>query len=216
MTFANITTPMLAANSSVLWVIGGIVLLIFVLVMVYLVANIFRLWIQSQLTRADVGLFELITLCRFARSTRRPLVNNKITLVKSGLVHITTNDLESHYLAGGRVPNVARAMIAADRAKLNLDWKTATAIDLAGRDILDAVHTSVNPKVIDCPNEKSNKATIDAVAMDGIQLKARARVTVRTNLAQLVGGATEETVIARVGTGHCKRDRLLGYDTRRF
>ncbi len=200
MTFANITTPMLAANSSVLWVIGGIVLLIFVLVMVYLVANIFRLWIQSQLTRADVGLFELITM-PFRKVDPAAIVNNKITLVKSGLVHITTNDLESHYLAGGRVPNVARAMIAADRAKLNLDWKTATAIDLAGRDILDAVHTSVNPKVIDCPNEKSNKATIDAVAMDGIQLKARARVTVRTNLAQLVGGATEETVIARVGQG---------------
>ncbi len=109
--------------------------------------------------------------------------------------------MESHYLAGGRVTNVVRAMIAADKAKIDLPWSSATAIDLAGRDILDAVKTSVDPKVIDCPHQSSAKGTIDAVAKDGIQLKAKARVTVRTNIARLVGGATEETIIARVGEG---------------
>ncbi|MEK7710891.1 MAG: flotillin-like protein FloA, partial [Planctomycetota bacterium] len=108
-----------------------------------------------------------------------------------------------HYLAGGRVPNVTRAMIAANRAVLDLDWKKACAIDLAGRDIIDAVKTSVDPKVIDVPSPRTDagKVTIDAVAKDGIQLKAKARVTVRTNIRQLIGGATEETIIARVGEG---------------
>jgi uncharacterized protein YqfA (UPF0365 family) len=112
-----------------------------------------------------------------------------------------TSDMESHYLAGGRVPNVITALIAANRANIDLTWKTATAIDLAGRDILDAVQTSVNPKVIDCPNPATGRGTIDAVAKDGIQLKAKARVTVRANIDRLVGGATEETIIARVGEG---------------
>jgi uncharacterized protein YqfA (UPF0365 family) len=109
--------------------------------------------------------------------------------------------MEAHYLAGGRVRNVVAALVAADRADIPLTWKRATAIDLAGRDIVDAVRTSVNPKVIDCPNAASGKQTIDAVAMDGIQLKAKARVTVRANIERLVGGATEETIIARVGEG---------------
>ncbi|HOW17405.1 MAG TPA: flotillin-like protein FloA, partial [Phycisphaerae bacterium] len=129
------------------------------------------------------------------------IVLSKIQAVKAGLLDITTNDLETHYLARGRVPNVVNAMIAANRAGIDLTWKHACAIDLAGRDILDAVHTSVNPKVIDCPNPASGKQTIDAVAKDGIQLKAKARVTVRTNIRQLIGGATEETIIARVGEG---------------
>ncbi|MBL8990751.1 MAG: flotillin-like protein FloA, partial [Phycisphaerae bacterium] len=119
---------------------------------------------------------------------------------KAGL-DISTNQLESHYLAGGRVPQVISALIAAKGAKIQLAWDTATAIDLAGRDILEAVNTSVNPKVIDCPNPMGPRSTIDAVAQDGIQLKAKARVTVRTNIARLVGGATEETIIARVGEG---------------
>jgi uncharacterized protein YqfA (UPF0365 family) len=114
---------------------------------------------------------------------------------------LSTAALETHYLAGGNVPRVVNALIAADRAKIELPWDTACAIDLAGRDILDAVQTSVNPKVIDCPNPQGGRPTIDAVAQDGIQLKARARVTVRANIARLVGGATEETIIARVGEG---------------
>jgi uncharacterized protein YqfA (UPF0365 family) len=127
-------------------------------------------------------------------------VHSKIQAVKSGLA-IETRELESHYLAGGRVINVVRALIAANRANIVLDLKLATAIDLAGRDILDAVQTSVNPKVIDCPNPASGKTTVDAVAKDGIQVQAKARVTVRANIARLVGGATEETIIARVGEG---------------
>jgi uncharacterized protein YqfA (UPF0365 family) len=122
-------------------------------------------------------------------------------LVKAGIPEVSVNDLESHYLARGRVPNVVNALVAANRANLALDWKKACAIDLAGRDVLEAIHTSVHPKVIDVPGETSHKKSIDAVAKDGIQVKARARVTVRTNIQQLIGGATEETVIARVGEG---------------
>ena len=112
-----------------------------------------------------------------------------------------TKDLEAHFLAGGNVTSVARAMIAADRAAIPLDFKTGAGIDLAGRDVLDAIQTSVNPKVIDCPDPRKDKREVAAVAKDGIQVLARARVTVRTNLKQLVGGATEETIIARVGEG---------------
>jgi uncharacterized protein YqfA (UPF0365 family) len=110
-------------------------------------------------------------------------------------------NLEAHALSGGNVPNVIRALIAADKASIPLDWNTAQAIDLAGRDILEAVTTSVYPKVIDCPDPKRNQGTLSAVAADGIELRVRARVTVRTNIRQLIGGATEETVIARVGQG---------------
>jgi uncharacterized protein YqfA (UPF0365 family) len=109
--------------------------------------------------------------------------------------------MESHYLAGGRVERVISAMIAANKANIDLGWKTATAIDLAGRDILEAVQTSVYPKVIDVPNPALGRMTIDAVAKNGVQLKVKARVTVRTNIKSLVGGATEETIIARVGEG---------------
>jgi uncharacterized protein YqfA (UPF0365 family) len=114
---------------------------------------------------------------------------------------ITTRRIEAHYLAGGNVPGVIRAIIAAHRADIDLDFDRAAAIDLAGRDVLEAVQTSVYPKVIDCPDQKSNKNTLSAIAKNGVELKVRARVTVRTNLKQLIGGATEETVIARVGEG---------------
>jgi uncharacterized protein YqfA (UPF0365 family) len=127
--------------------------------------------------------------------------------MQAGLAHdpatgITTRRLEAHYLAGGNVPGVIRAIIAAHRADIDLDFDRAAAIDLAGRDVLDAVQTSVYPKVIDCPDtQKSHKATLSAIAKNGVELKIKARVTVRTNLAQLIGGATEETIIARVGEG---------------
>jgi uncharacterized protein YqfA (UPF0365 family) len=120
--------------------------------------------------------------------------------VKAGL-NISTNDLETHYLAGGNVVRVVQALIAANKANIDLDFQRSTAIDLAGRDLLDAVQTSVNPRVIDCPDPSRGATTVAAVAMDGIQLKAKARVTVRTNIGSLVGGATEETIIARVGEG---------------
>ena len=176
-------------------VVIGIAILVFSLVML----KFARMWLQAYFSRADVKLSELIGMW-LRKVDMRTIVLSKITAVQAGL-KLTTNDLESHYLAGGRVPNVVRALIAADRANIDLSLKTATAIDLAGRDILDAIQTSVNPKVIDCPDPKKGKETIDAVAQDGIQLRAKARVTVRTNIQRLVGGATEETIIARVGEG---------------
>jgi len=139
-------------------------------------------------------------MMRFRKVKPRLIVENRITAKKAG-IELTTAQLESHYLAGGHVTSVTRAVIAAGKAKIELDWDVATAIDLAGRDILEAVRTSVNPKVIDCPSAESSRSTIDAVASDGIKLCARARVTVRTNIARLVGGATEETIVARVGEG---------------
>ena len=177
----------------------GIVLFIIVLVALFLLAKFFRLWLQAKLCRAEVKFSELIGMW-LRKVDTRTIVLSKITAVQAGLT-LTTQDLESHYLAGGRVPNVVRALVAANRANIDLTMKTATAIDLAGRDILEAVQTSVNPKVIDCPEPSKGRETIDAVAQDGIQLKAKARVTVRANIERLIGGATEETVIARVGEG---------------
>jgi uncharacterized protein YqfA (UPF0365 family) len=176
-------------------IVVGIILLI----AIFMVGQYISLWIQALLSNARVSFIGLIMM-RFRKVDPKAVVLNRISARKAGL-EISTELLEAHYLAGGRVTNVTRAMIAADKAKIDLPWELATAIDLAGRDILDAVRTSVDPKVIDCPHESSNKSTIDAVAKDGIQLKAKARVTVRANIARLVGGATEETIIARVGEG---------------
>jgi len=197
----NLTNIILAAESPVR-LIGVAVLVILILVglaFFLLFLKFFRLWLQAKLSRADVKFSELIGMW-LRKVDTRVIVISKITAVQAGL-ELTTRDLESHYLAGGRVPNVVRALIAANRANIELTLKTATAIDLAGRDILDAVQTSVNPKVIDCPDPKKGKQTVDAVAQDGIQLQAKARVTVRANIQRLVGGATEETIIARVGEG---------------
>ena len=180
-------------------VIGIIGLTILTLLIV--MAQFFRLWLQAFMSNAEVSILDLIGM-RLRKVDATTVVLCKIQLVKSGLHDISINDLESHYLAGGRVPNVTRAMIAAQRAVIELDFKKACAIDLAGRDIIDAVKTSVDPKVIDVPSSRvDGKNTIDAVAKDGVQLKAKARVTVRTNIRQLIGGATEETIIARVGEG---------------
>jgi uncharacterized protein YqfA (UPF0365 family) len=181
------------------WIILVIVLVI-ILVIFLVVAQFFSLWLQAFMARASVSFWSLIGM-RLRKVDSRQIVTSKITAAQAGLEEITTNMLESHYLAGGRVPNVVRAMIAAQRAKIDLDWSKAAAIDLAGRDVLDAVQTSVNPKVIDVPNAASGRQTIDGVARDGIQLKVKARVTVRTNIQQLIGGATEETIVARVGEG---------------
>lgn len=176
-------------------IVGGIVIVIVLLV----IGQFISLWFQALLSGARVRLVDLVMM-KFRKVDPRTIVYNRISAKKAGL-EISTDLLESHYLAGGRVTNVVRAMIAADKAKIDLPWDRATAIDLAGRDILEAVKTSVDPKVIDVPSASSGKNTIDAVAKDGIQLKAKARVTVRTNIARLVGGATEETIIARVGEG---------------
>ncbi len=181
--------------------IGGVIVLLLILVVLgFMVAQVVGLWIQAVFAHARVGLGELIGM-RLRKVDPRVVVLSKIQAVQANLTFIETRDLESHYLAGGRVRNVVVALIAANRAEIELSWKTATAIDLAGRDILDAVQTSVNPKVIDCPNPNTGKSTVDAVAKDGIQVKAKARVTVRANIDRLIGGATEETIIARVGEG---------------
>ncbi len=176
-----------------------VITVIFVFLFALLIWSFLRLWLQAYFSRANVTIVELIGM-KLRKVDAKTIVLSKITAVQAGL-QLTTQDLESHYLAGGNVPKVVRALIAANRANIDLTLRTATAIDLAGRDILDAVQTSVNPKVIDCPDPRKGRDTVDAVAQDGIQLKAKARVTVRTNMQRLIGGATEETIIARVGEG---------------
>ena len=198
----DVTSQVLAAQpSESSWLVAIAVLAGLIgLAILVILAQFFSLWLQAFMSNASVSLLDLIGM-RLRKVDMRTIVISKIQMVKAGIHEITTNDLESHYLAGGRVPNVSRAIIAANRAAIDLDWKKACAIDLAGRDIIDAVNTSVYPKVIDCPSGDSGRSTIDAVAKDGIQLKAKGRVTVRTNIKQLIGGATEETIIARVGEG---------------
>ncbi len=186
----------------VLIICGGVIIL-FALVLMVLFAKYFNLWIQSKTTGANVGLWDLVGMT-FRKVNPNIIVRSKIMAIQAGLTEkdgISTRSLEAHYLAGGNVPNVIRALIAANRADIPLSYKRAAAIDLAGRNVLDAVQTSVNPKVIDCPDPAKGRQTIDAVAKNGIQLKVKARVTVRTNIDRLVGGATEETIIARVGEG---------------
>jgi len=189
---------MMIAAAGWVWAIVAIVALV-AFVFLAIVAKFFKLWVQALFAHANITFGELIGMA-LRKVDPRVIVLSKIRAVQAGL-DVSTRDLESHYLAGGRVPNVITALIAANRANIDLSFKTAAAIDLAGRDILDAVQTSVNPKVIDCPNPASGKTTVDAVAKDGIQVKAKARVTVRANIDRLVGGATEETIIARVGEG---------------
>ena len=164
-----------------------------------LVASYFRLWLQAYFTGTRISLLDLV-LMSLRKSNPRAIVQCKVMAVQSGLAAHSTSALEAHYLAGGEVHRVTLALIAADRAGICLDWNTAAAIDLAGRDVMEAVKVSVNPKVIDCPDPKDGGGdTLYGVAKDGVQLKVRVRVTVRTNLSQLVGGATEATVVARVG-----------------
>ncbi len=181
------------------WVVGLFALGIVALIILALLAQFVSLWVQAYMSRAGVRLSDLIGM-RLRKVDMRTMVLSKIRAVRAGL-EISTTEMENHYLSGGRVPNVVTALIAANRAAIDLNWRTATAIDLAGRDILEAVQTSVNPKVINCPGANTATGTdkVDAVAKDGIRLLAKARVTVRANIARLVGGATEETVIARVG-----------------
>lgn len=151
-----------------------------------------RLWFTARISNVRVGLVQLV-LMRFRKVPPSLIVNALITSTKAGL-KITPNEMETHYLAGGNVNNVIKALISADKANIPLDFRMATAIDLAGRDVFDAVKRSVDPRVINTP-------PVAAVAKDGIQLIAKARVTVRTNIKQLVGGAGEETILARVGEG---------------
>ncbi len=194
---ADWTVPALIALAA-----GGL----FVFFVVIVIAVYGKLWFRAYMSNARVSIFSLIGMT-FRQVNARTIVDAKIMAMQAGVgtdpsTGITTSRLEAHYLANGNVPNVIHALIAAHRAGMDLDFDRAAAIDLAGRDVLDAVRTSVHPKVIDCPDpRKSGKTTLSAIAKDGIQLMAKARVTVRTNLAQLIGGATEDTVVARVGEG---------------
>jgi len=182
-------------------VYGSAILLgIVALTMLLLLFNYGQLWFQAYWSTARVTFFELLGMS-LRKVNARTIVQAKIMATQAGLGDFSSRKLEAHYLAGGDVPRVIRALIAAQRADLDLDFDRACGIDLAGRDVLDAVQTSVNPKVIECPATSSGKSTLSAVARNGVELRIRARVTVRTNLQQLIGGATEETIIARVGEG---------------
>jgi len=185
-------------SEGVIYLVGFIVFIV-AIAFISIVGKYVSLWFQAFVSGTPISLFNIVGMS-MRKIPPRVIVNAVINTSKAGLSGITFSDLETHYLAGGNVSNVVRAMIAADKANIALTWRQATAIDLAGRDILDAVRTSVNPKVIDCP-DRTHGDYITAVAKNGVQLKCRARVTVRTNIQQLVGGATEETIIARVGEG---------------
>lgn len=191
-------------NDPIVWIVLSVIALIALIAFFAIVARFFRLYIQSVTTGAGIGIFALVRMW-FRKVNPTVIVRSKIMAVQAGLTDeegVTTPALESHYMAGGNVPLVIRSMIAARKAKIiDLDFRRATAIDLAGRNILEAVQTSVYPRVIDCPAKESKRPSLDAVAKDGIQLKVKARVTVRANLDQLIGGATEETIVARVGEG---------------
>lgn len=197
-------TPSLGAISTTVVLIVGVIGLVIFLIFLAIFARYARLWIQSVSTGARIGIFDLLRMT-FRKVNPTVILRSKIMAIQAGITEaegITTKALEAHYLAGGNVPLVIRSMIAARKAKIiELDFKRATAIDLAGRNILEAVQTSVYPRVIDCPSRGSKRPTLDAVAKNGIQLKVKARVTVRANLNQLIGGAGEETIIARVGEG---------------
>lgn len=173
--------------------IGFFLVVIVFIVVVYFLGSFITLWIQALVSGARVGFFNIVFM-RLRKVSAKLIVNSKIMAVKAGLETITTNDLESHYLAGGDVERVVKALIAADKANIDLKFNRAAAIDLAGRDVLEAVQMSVNPKVIQTP-------LVSAMAKDGIQLKAISLVTVRANIDRLVGGAGEETILARVGEG---------------
>ena len=188
-------------------VVGGIIVVaMFALLLGVALFGYGALWLQAYMCGADVRLMSLIGMS-FRQVKPSMIVTAKIMGRQAGLdidrrLGMSTARLEAHYLAGGDVMHVLRAIIAAHRAGIDLDFDRAAAVDLAGRDVVDAVATSVSPKVIDCPEpQRSGRTTLSAVSKDGVELRVRARVTVRTNLEQLIGGATEETIIARVGQG---------------
>ncbi len=196
------THPILAeitSNVSGFFLLLVALVALIAVILFFMMLRYISLWFQAFVSGAPISLFNIIGIS-LRKIPPRIIVSARITSFKAGLKQITVSDLETHYLAGGNVLNVVQAMIVADKANFPLTWRQATAIDLAGRDLLEAVKTSVNPKVIDCP-DRGQGDYITAVAKNGVQLRCRARVTVRTNLLQLVGGATEDTIIARVGEG---------------
>lgn len=179
-------------------IVLGFLAIVLILIVV-LLARFIGIYIRAAISGAKVQFLSLVAM-RLRRVNTKLIVDARIQAVKAGL-QLTTNDLEAHYLAGGNVVNVVRALVAADKANIELPFQQAAAIDLAGRNVHEAVSTSVYPKVIDCPDPNKGSGYLDAVSKDGIRLLVKARVTVRANLQRLVGGATEETIIARVGQG---------------
>lgn len=189
----------------VLWAIAGAIAGVILLAILIIALLYGAIWFQAFMSSARVSIWSLVGMS-FRRVNSRVIVKAKIMAVQAGLglekeTGITTRRLEGHYLAGGNVMNVISALIAARRAQLSLSFDQAAAIDLAGRDVLDAVRTSVYPKVIDCPDPRAARPMLSAIAKNGVELQVRARVTVRTRMETLIGGATEETIIARVGEG---------------
>ena len=179
----------------IMLVILGLILLVFG----GIVFSFFGLWFRARISGVSISIVTLLGM-QLRKVSPATIVQALIMSNKAGL-NLPASELEAHFLAGGNINSVIMALIAASKANISLDLKRATAIDLAGRDVLEAVRTSVNPKVIDVPTKDSGKTTVEAVAGNGIQLKAKARVTVRANIDRLIGGATEETIIARVGEG---------------
>ena len=186
-----------------LYLVGIAVLAVFAFILCIILFNFFGIWLRARIANAPVGMGKMVGM-RLRRVPVGLIVDNRITAVKAG-IEIPSDPLEAHYLAGGDVSQVILALIAADKAGISLDFNRACAIDLAtkgtGKTVLEAVRTSINPKVIDVPNPAMGRPTIDGVAKDGIGAKVKARVTVRSHLDRFVGGATEETIIARVGEG---------------
>jgi uncharacterized protein YqfA (UPF0365 family) len=185
--------------SDVLFYVGLIVAAVLVVAIVLFVLAFGNLWLQAFSSGVRLPILEFVGMY-LRKVNPRIIVDSMVMTYKAG-IPVSADKLQSHFLARGNVRDVVTALVAASRANIKLTFERAAAIDLAGRDVLDAVRTSVHPKVIDCPNPARGRPTIDAVAKNGIQLRIKARVTVRTNLERLVGGATEETVIARVGQG---------------
>ena len=181
-----------------LMIAGLFGLLVFVFFLFFFI-KFGSLWLQARASGCPVGVFEFVGM--FLRKLNSRLIIDVLVMAHKAGVPVSIDKLQAHVLARGNVTSTIRALVAADRANIDLTFERAAAIDLAGRDVLDAVRTSVHPKVIACPSQEAGKPTVDAVAMNGIQLRCKARVTVRTNIERLVGGATEETVIARVGEG---------------
>ena len=186
---------------------SSLVFLVIIGIIVLVIAGIFcsfaSVWLRALLAGARVSIANLVAM-RLRRVPYSMVVNARITARKAG-IDLDVGDIEAHFLAGGNVVPTVQALIAAEKAGIQLDWRKACAIDLAtkgsGKSVVEAVRTSVDPKVIDCPNPSQGRTTIDGVAKDGIQVKVKARVTVRTNLERFVGGAKEDTIIARVGEG---------------
>jgi uncharacterized protein YqfA (UPF0365 family) len=196
-------SPLFANNILDYWPLAiGVVGIVIFLIVLLVGFNFVQLWIQAYLGGARIGFIDMIRM-KLLKIDYATIVKLNIAMVKAGL-KVTTQEMEAHVLSRGRLDKVVRAVIAAHKAGMDLPWRVAAAIDLAGRDVEEAVRRSVDPKVIDCPDPTKGRTTLDGVCQNGIQLRARARVTVRTKLDRLIGGATEETIIARVGEGIVK------------